>query len=567
MTETMILNHFVQRSRGLLSLKYGLNMISRRKLLVALLFNISILFIGFFWIFHGNIWTDEGWYYGGAVLFSKGFLPYLDFLYHRLPLHIEVYGTLFKLFGASFITGRVISLFFTVIMINLCAWNAYRLTGSLYATFLAYLAFINSIAFWGYFTNSTYALNALLFMLILTVILSRGLSLEIKLFLFIILNFMILANRYLVDYHSFFLMLIVPGFLVYYRNNVRAVASILGSIFLGFLYIFKYSIFLGDRNIFYDTITFIFDSAISQDYFVQTGVIPPSALPSLFGKIKLFLHLRSLEIEAFYSIWVLCLVAIIVIMWMAFRKNHYLFISQLNAIGLGFCSLMVTLNFAFYYLTVNDWPVDKTYVFPFMVILAIWMVTYICNHLNQVEVRKWLRIVFILLFIMTGLPGILSAERNFSVFYKNSDVYALQEISKRIKGYVKNRNGIIMTFNPVLANSGLINEPRLNMELFAFKPYLDTKEVEKYRLMNADILKNNIRGQKYEAIILSDRFFSTAKFGMTKVIAPLREEIMDVILNSYFEAETITSPRYDHFKIYLPRTIGQPLQKGDTRRS
>ena len=139
----------------------------RSRTLLILSANIFFICVGIFLVYHHKIWTDEGWYYNGAVLFSRGILPYVDFFYHRLPLHVEFYGTLFKLFGSSFIMGRVISLVLFINLINLTALCVYRITNSFFAVLISYAAFFNIEGLWGFLTISTYSLSSVLFILAL----------------------------------------------------------------------------------------------------------------------------------------------------------------------------------------------------------------------------------------------------------------------------------------------------------------------------------------------------------------------------------------------------------------
>src|SRR3989304_361715 len=104
-----------------------MNRMSLFKINLLIGINILMLSVGVFIVYHGNFWTDENWYYHGSVLFSNNFSPYIDFFYHRLPLHVEFYGLLFKIFGASFITGRFISLVLFIALVNLSAIVVYKI--------------------------------------------------------------------------------------------------------------------------------------------------------------------------------------------------------------------------------------------------------------------------------------------------------------------------------------------------------------------------------------------------------------------------------------------------------
>jgi len=482
-------------------------------------------------VYHSNIWTDENWYYNGAVLFSKGYTPYVDFFYHRLPLHIEFYGSLFKLFGASFITGRLISFCLFLMLINVTAIIIYRLTHNNLMVLLSYIAFLSPIALYGYVMNATYTLNALL-LVISAFLFVSNISLNKKIFIFVLLNFLVLSNRYLVDYQSLFLIFMIPGLFYYYRKDRNALLAIGFSTVLGVYYIVRYYFFYGAENILFDTITF---------NFTIKSVMGANGVHVAIGFVEnlvKFFKIRFLEFDSYYPFNIFCAVSIGVLIFNLWKREK-------STLLLYYISTVVILNFSFYYISISDWPVGKLYVYPFMIILSIWLIHRILN----VFPSQALKAIFIVLFLTQGLSV---GGEYVTTSYQSSDIAELENVSTEIKKNVKNKNGMILSFTPLLSHSGLVSEPLLNMEMFIFRPDMEVEEVKKRKMMNTDILVENILSRKYEAIVLSEeRFFSGKHAG--KVIAPFRDQILNAIQKKYKNIKVIPSGNFrESFHLYIP---------------
>lgn len=489
--------------------------------------NILFLFLGLFWIYRCNIWTDENWYYNGAVLFSKGYLPYIDFFYHRLPLHIEFYGILFKIFNSSFIFGRIISLGLFIILINLTAYIIYQMYGNTKLVLLTYIAYLNPLCLYGYLTNSTYSLNALLIIITISLFYWRW-RLEHKIFFFIIFNFLILSNRYIIDYQTVFLSLIIIGLIYKFWNNHKILLYIISSTIIGILFIAKYFIIYGDTNIVYDTIVYNFSL---KNILVTNGVNLPSGVVE---NIVQFARIRFAEFDSYYPFNIMAILAIFFIVHSFVKKRKFELIHY-------YIIAILLFNILFYYATIDDWPVGKLYIYPLLIILSIIFV----NKITKTFKIKFSFYFFILLFLTQGL----SVGRNFiTTNYNQSDIYELNKVSKRIDKYAD--EGLMLTFTPLLSNSGIITEPLLNMEMFSFRPDLNSSEAKKIRVLNVDLLLEKISVGTYSIIVLSDERFFNGR-SVAKTITPYKEEIINTIMKKYELKEIVNSGNFrSSFQIY-----------------
>lgn len=525
-----------------------MNKIGHYKLIFLLAINAVLFGIGIFWVYHVNIWTDENWYYHSAVLFSNNYLPYIDFFYHRLPLNVEFYGLLFKLFGSSFITARFISLFLFMALVNLTSATVYKICNDFKMVILSYLAMICPAALFGYLTVATFSLSALLIVLS-AFVLTTGLNKNIKLFLFIFLNFLIYANRYLVDYQLIFLSILLISLVIYYHRDKLALLSITLSSTIGCLYIFKYFIFYGDKNIFFNTVTFNFSL---KGYLRESGVTLPAGLKE---NLIQFINLRFFEFDSFYPINVICIVGILVLA-ITFLKNRMKIkdiIVSPRLLTLHYLTLVVLLNFGFYYISLLDWPTSKLYVFPVMSIIGIWLISEIFKQISQHQDTMPEKAIFLLFLTLFLTQGMASSKEYTNLRYLDSDLASLEKVSHSVRNATGGTNGMILTFTPLLAHSGIISDPRLNMEMFAFRPNLTHEEVLKYHLMDAKLMISEIESKKYAAIVLSEkRFFGNSH--MSKEILPFRPSIMKAISQGYNLKEIIPLENFrGDFSIFVPK--------------
>lgn len=121
----------------------------------------------------GKHHVDEGYYHLIAHLTARGDLPYRDYLYVQTPLFPIVYGSIFKLFGASFLLARGVSVLFSLINFIL----AIRLAGKKQGPVAAGVAalFILCQPFTVYYLTivKLYALTGLLLTILVTVLTLR----------------------------------------------------------------------------------------------------------------------------------------------------------------------------------------------------------------------------------------------------------------------------------------------------------------------------------------------------------------------------------------------------------
>jgi hypothetical protein len=113
---------------------------------------------------------DEGWYAYGAERVVHGQLPYRDFFFPQTPLLLYLYGAWFEVFGASWDSGRGLSVLLTigtgVLVYRYCAARFRPSTGLVALTAYTFSVFVLD---W-YLLVKTYALSALLLFAVLLLV-------------------------------------------------------------------------------------------------------------------------------------------------------------------------------------------------------------------------------------------------------------------------------------------------------------------------------------------------------------------------------------------------------------
>ena len=88
------------------------------------------------------------------------------------------------------------------------------------------------------------------------------------------------------------------------------------------------------------------------------------------------------------------------------------------------------------------------------------------------------------------------------------------------------------------------------MEMFSFRPDLNSSEAKKIRVLNVDLLLEKISVGTYSIIVLSDERFFNGR-SVAKTITPYKEEIINTIMKKYELKEIVNSGNFrSSFQIY-----------------
>jgi len=120
-----------------------------------------------FFAFYGNIHADESTYLYAVKMVLEGKVLYRDFFYIQLPLLPYIYGFFLKFLGISLLTGRFISILFSITTVILTINIAKRLGGTKVAVICALLLCLNP--FQGYFSTITRVYSPATFFLVLSI--------------------------------------------------------------------------------------------------------------------------------------------------------------------------------------------------------------------------------------------------------------------------------------------------------------------------------------------------------------------------------------------------------------
>jgi hypothetical protein len=104
---------------------------------------------------------DEGVYAYASVQVSRAALPFRDFFYEQMPLLPFVYGGWFRLAGASWRSGRLLSAFLAVAVGGLLYWFIKRRNGRKYALAALVLYVTSGVLLSWFSTIETFALSTL----------------------------------------------------------------------------------------------------------------------------------------------------------------------------------------------------------------------------------------------------------------------------------------------------------------------------------------------------------------------------------------------------------------------
>ena len=124
------------------------------------------LIAGIAMMFYGKLNMDESWYLYASKLAYRGMLPYRDFAFTQMPLLPYVYGMTQLLFGQSLLVGRATSFGLSILSFFLALKVAHRYSGEAAAGLTA--IFLGTFFFGIYFLTivKTYALVTFFFMLV-----------------------------------------------------------------------------------------------------------------------------------------------------------------------------------------------------------------------------------------------------------------------------------------------------------------------------------------------------------------------------------------------------------------
>lgn len=224
--------------------------------LSKILILIILVFLAFEIIFIHPTFSDDNFYFNVGNEVSKGKRPYIDFFFAHPPLQIYILASIFKVFGSSYVVGKIYSLMISIC----CVLIVYLIAKKLYDK---KIAFVSSLLF--LITPTFISFSSIgygMWETVLFVLLSTYLLLEDKPVTSAISFTVSIFFRYVAIFYLPFLILL------YYTRKKKIVNFILPLLITSlFSFIFLFLIF--GKNYFDQTILFHIFSKIQTTHRAQ----------------------------------------------------------------------------------------------------------------------------------------------------------------------------------------------------------------------------------------------------------------------------------------------------------
>lgn len=520
------------------------NFFMREKPVFWLFLTVYFL-LGLVFVFRSIVWTDESWYFGGSWLVANGMLPYRDFFIHHNPVFFYVYAIPQYLFGPNFIVGRLTSLLIMMLTFVLVWRLSLNLGGKTAAIITSGLLITNLYAIY-YFTSFGYqVLQACLMILFFTILFGTQKD-SIKYPLTTFLLCLVVGIRYPIDLISGLLVL----YLIYigYRNwknkkvillSLLVAALTLGVILLPFIALAK-------DQFFFDTVTYPFESL---GLYIEFGLMEQ---PSIFARVVRSLFGLFGTFRNFHATVVILFGLLIYVFSKTLHQRIYLRELIYKNQNLIFLSTFIIFTEVFCAAAYFSAPFIRTFTFPVAAIVAGVGLSKVLAGFKDENAKILLCGLIIGLIILSPIG---QDRESKPALTKNAEINYYTEVAARVADYTNERDKIL-TFTPIFALQA--DRELLHgtvMELYSFFPTWGTEKCKKYNLINTNILLDSISSKEAGAVVLTEERFFSGKY-MSKILDDYRSEILQVLDENYYLAETLSHPpniaRGDVY-IYLPR--------------
>jgi len=496
------------------------------------------------------VWTDESWYFGGSWLVANGNLPYRDFFVHHNPAFFYVYAIPQYLFGPNIIVGRLTSLLIMMLTFVLVWRLSLNLGGKTAAIITSGLLITNLFTIF-YFTSCCYhVLQACLMILFFTILFGTQKD-SIKYPLTTFLLCLVVGIRYPIDLISGLLVL----YLIYigYRNwkNKRVIllsllvaALTLGVILLPFIALAK-------DQFFFDTVTYPFESL---GLYIDFGVIMEQ--PNIFSRVVVHpLHGLFRAFQIFYATVVILFGLLLYVLSKTLQQRVYLRELIYKNQNLVFLSIFIIFTEIFCAAAYVSPLFIRNFTFPAAAIVAGVGLSKVMRGIEDGDGNAKILLCGLIIGLIILSPFGQDIESRPSLTEKNTEINYYSEVADKVADYT-DKGDKILTFTPIFALQA--DRELLHgtvMELYSFFPTWETERCKKYNLINTDMLLDSLCAKEAGAVVLTEERFFSGKY-MSKILDKYRPEILRVLDENYYLAETLSYPpnigRGDVY-IYLPR--------------
>ena len=507
---------------------------------------------GLLFVFLGDFWTDENWYYAGSWLVAHGSLPYLDFFTHHNPLVFYLYGLVQKAAGPSLLVGRVESWTFWTAAVLLLVRLAWKLGGRGAAVLFLLLVLTNPFATRFFTTFSWRPLEALLMAGALTVTCHQPWGgwrypvLAVFLALVVVL-------RFPVDLGTIILGLALLYVTVRWRKKKWIVAASYGAVTLVLGVVLLPPLLYAPAQYVFDVIRYPLSLA---SYEKSVGLLGHLDTPvsQLFSAVRLF----GEELRFFLASILLFLLTVAYgvadsrargggwFAWCRRREDWWWLIMAYAVIGEV---LMVA----------SQQAEPVTRIVPF--VLVSLMVSVECVRLGErvlaPDAGRFLwTTVGLTLFLAPWLQDV--GHAGLRGRWSSSDLFRIRRAAAAVRASTA-ANREILTFLPAVVTEA--DRPialGMIMEAWSIFPTFDTPTSMKYRVVNVQMLLRAISDPQSGAIVLSRPGRLEDDAGVGVLLRPYRDQIGASIEHGYRRVAAVPGPRQGRtepvsIEIYLPK--------------
>lgn len=484
------------------------------------------LLLTFYYSYFSIIHTDETWNIFEAKLISEGLKPYKDFFLHRLPLTTYLNSLVIQTFGEKLIYLRI-----TASIISFLTFMVFYMYFLIHlkkriSKLLVFSLLLIPIFFWSQNIIATYAYGNFLILLSFIFLENFEKNIKSKFIIFLILNFFIIFNRYIIDVHIIYCFISIIFIVIKFPKFKKFLIT---SSFLFFISIIL--VFLNfDKNIFFSTIEYNFSQASFLSEEVQNK--------NLIQNIKNFIFLRKLE----FSSYIILILLFLISLWKFFSKVYVFKLTRFNFKKIEIIDIILLIfifgYYLFYILTLSDYPITKSYlIFPSLIFII--RNFKICKLENKI---LYPILIVSLLINFNNFQNIKFSKKNRLSNFEKVDVRNIQQ-------YLETNDNIVFTLNPILGFYFNIDQ-NYSMELYSLLHNLSPENANKFHLGHYENLISNIVDKKYDLLIINDeRLFGNKN--MSKILSnEKKNKIREVINRNYIFVGKIDSVYRDNYDLW-----------------
>ncbi len=474
---------------------------------------------------------DEGFYLAAARMVTEGNMLYCHFPYFQAPLLPFIYGILLKPFGYHFLQGRVLSVFFSVIMVWILILIGERLGGVIGAA----VAGVFTIA-------STFLIHVLSSV--------AAYSQPAMLVFVSILYLQVSMNRQTCGLRSTQL-----------KNKQALVSSALGAILVGIrstflpivlilLYPRRKAGFAAFTRSYVPLV--IFSIVIWTPGFItcpkkvwfQNFIVHSkraSQMP-LWQDLNAGFHLgNAIRVTGSLLVHNFPLLSLIILL-LAFSRAKGLKDSD-SPIPIGNWVLASSVHFFVHLAPVPIWEV---YFLPLLVMLISALARRISVLLDRKAINKGT--AFLLICLVAIATFHLNGGLTFLVS-KPTHLSRLSEIADYLSKNTSDGDEIFTFMTPIAIEADRLVMPKAEMSFFAWFPAYSKKRAQEVGIFNTEMIIEFLLSEQCQAVVLTDLCFEQG----VKPSPNDYQALMRVITGKYFLAAVFDN--FYHTRVFLPKRV------------